>query len=151
MKEADMKHITRTFSLFILMSIFMLSSCGSNDTDAATGVSQNGTPEQVDIITQSQQTRQDLTDNIATAQSMLSSVSSDEAPADSTEIIRHTSGTAPETYKPQGQMVTYKYRRYNTDAILTHNTGPDTITTRIPSSSSSSAGSSTDNNSDTPK
>ena len=139
----DMKRFTQVIVYLILISSFLLSSCGSSDNNAATASSDAETSQEVDIITKSQQTRNDLANNIATAQSVLSSVSSDGVPVDSTDVIRHTSGTAPSTYKPQGQMATYKYRRYNTDSILSHSTGPDTITIRNPQSQQSSSSSST--------
>ena len=127
----DMRHINRTLSIIILFCMLALSSCGSKESSASTTVSENGKPEQVDIIAESQKTRQELANNVAMANSMLASLSADGVPADSTDIIRHTSGVAPSNYKPQGQLYN---NRFTSHSAKTYSVSiePDSITTIPP-------------------
>ncbi len=125
-----MRHLNRTLSILLLISMFLLASCGNKKTDAAPPEADTNAPQKTDILTESQQTRQELEGNMAAANSLLASVSSDEVPVDSTEIIRHATGDAPSTYKPTGQMVTKKYRRFTDKSYTYVSTEPDTITTR---------------------
>ncbi len=119
--------------IFILFSVFAITSCGSKENTASATVSANGEPQQKDILVESQQTRQELANSIATANSILATVSADGVPKDSTDIIRHSSGEAPSSYKPRGQMVTEKYRSYRNRSVTTVDSTPDTITKKEPS------------------
>ena len=119
--------------IFILFSVSVITSCGSKENTVSATVSANEEPQQEDILVESQQTRQELANSIATANSILGTVSDDGVPKDSTDIIRHSSGEAPSSYKPRGQMVTEKYRSYRNHSVITVNPTPDTITKKEPS------------------
>ena len=107
-----------TIALILFFTITILSSCGDNSKTDAGSTDGGGTEAQhTDIITESQNTRKQLDANIQSAQAMLSSVSANGEPVDSTDIIRHTTGEAPAGYKPRGQMASSKYGRYNTEKI----------------------------------
>lgn len=119
--------------IFILFCVFAITSCGSKENTASATVSANGEPQQEDILVESQQTREELANSIATANSILATVSADGVPKDSTDIIRHSSGEAPASYKPRGQMVTEKYRSYRNRSVTNLDSTPDTITKKEPS------------------
>ena len=128
-----MKKSSCVILIFILFSVSVITSCGSKENTVSATVSANEEPQQEDILVESQQTRQELANSIATANSILGTVSDDGVPKDSTDIIRHSSGEAPSSYKPHGQMVTEKYRSYRNHSVITVNPTPDTITKKEPS------------------
>lgn len=142
----------RILSVIILLCIFMVSSCGSKDSSAGSSVSGNGKPQQQDILAESQKTRQELAGNVAAANALLSTVSADGVPLDSTEIIRSSNGDAPSSYKPHGQMVSEKYKSYRKKTGYVVDSTPDSKTakepaaviTSNPQSQQTGSGSSTD-------
>ncbi len=127
-----MGQLRRTLPVFILLCIIMISSCGEKESNAGASVSGNGSPQQQDILTESQQTRQELAGNVAAANALLSTISADGVPLDSTEIIRSSNGDAPSSYKPHGQMVSEKYKSYGKKTGYTVDTTPDSKTTKEP-------------------
>ncbi len=81
---------------------------------------------------ESQQTRQELAESIAAANSLLSSVSENEAATESSESSSQYVGDAPASYKPRGQMVTQKYRSYSKHYVTTVTPTLDSVTTKEP-------------------
>ena len=94
------------------------------DVPAYAANGQNNSGNGTDIIEESQLQRQKLRESINNARALLDSSSGSGTSSESTDIIRHTNGAAPSSYKPHGQLYTRTY-----DASKVYNTSytaPDT-------------------------
>ena len=128
----------KRFSLIFILGFIFIISFGDRTAYAASNDGGNG---KTDIIEESRQQREKLRESINKARAILDSPSSSDSGElrDSTEVIRHSNGAAPSSYRPHGQRDNHSYDtskiRYNSnntsdagssaDYVVAQNQSPD--------------------------